>query len=128
MAHFSDLIRAPLPVESETGVVTAILDKGVFFEGKLTFEGTVRIGGHFKGEIFTNDVLVISDTAVVEAQIEAATVIVSGRVTGNIFARERVVAHPPAVIKGKITTPSLRIDEGVVFEGATNMPANTTTN
>ena len=121
MAQFSHLIRAPLPPEPESGVVNAILDKGAQFEGKLTFEGTVRIGGKFKGEIFTNDVLVISETAEVEAQIEAAVVIISGKVTGDIFARERVVMHPPAVLKGAVTTPSLRIDEGVVFEGATYM-------
>ncbi|MCC6276687.1 MAG: polymer-forming cytoskeletal protein [Oligoflexia bacterium] len=102
--------------------MNAVLDRGAQFEGKLTFEGTVRIGGKFKGEIFTNDVLVISEGAEVTAQIDAATVIVSGVVNGNIFARERVVAHAPAVIRGTVTTPRLRIDEGVVFEGSTSMP------
>jgi cytoskeletal protein CcmA (bactofilin family) len=120
MAHFN-LIRATQAPEPETGTINAVLDKGAQFEGKLTFEGTVRIGGKFKGEIFTNDVLVISEGAEVNAQIDAAVVIVSGVVVGNIFARERVVAHPPAVIKGTVTTPSLRIDEGVVFEGSTSM-------
>ena len=35
----------------QEGQVTAILDKGASFEGQLSFEGTVRIGGNFKGEI-----------------------------------------------------------------------------
>ena len=120
MAHFN-LIKMPLPPYPETGTINAVIDKGAHFEGKLTFEGTVRIGGNFKGEIFTNDVLVISEGAYVEAEIDAGVVIVSGMVIGNISARERVVAHPPAVIRGTVTTPSLRIDEGVVFEGSTNM-------
>lgn len=121
MAHFS-IIKPPLPHEMETGAINAVLDKGAEFEGKLTFEGTVRIGGKFHGEIFTNDVLVIGEGAEVNAEIDAAVVIISGTVTGNIFARERVVAHPPAIIKATVTTPSLRIDEGVVFEGSTSMP------
>ncbi|MDZ4677305.1 MAG: polymer-forming cytoskeletal protein [Oligoflexia bacterium] len=121
MAHFH-IVKPPQPPEPETGTINAVLDKGAEFEGKLTFEGTVRIGGKFKGEIFTNDVLVISEGAEVTAQIDAAVVIVSGVVNGNIFARERVVAHPPAVIRGTVTTPRLRIDEGVVFEGSTSMP------
>lgn len=121
MAHFQ-MIRPALSAEPETGTINAVLDKGAQFEGKLTFEGTVRIGGRFKGEIFTNDVLVISEGSEVNAQIDAGVVVVSGTVIGNIFAREKVVAHPPAVIKGTITTPSLRIDEGVVFEGTTSMP------
>lgn len=110
------------PVSVLGGQVTALLDHGAAFEGRLTFEGTVRIGGSFKGEIFTNDTLVINPGAKVEAQIEADTVIISGRVKGNIFARRRVVMHPPAVFQGTVTSPSLRIDEGVVFEGASYMP------
>lgn len=109
---------------TELGKVTALLDQGCSFEGRLTFEGTVRIGGEFKGEIFTNDTLVINRGAEIEAQIEADTVIISGKVVGNIFARRRVVMHPPAMFKGTVTTPSLRIDEGVVFEGASYMPKN----
>lgn len=104
------------------GQVTALLDHGASFEGRLTFEGTVRIGGNFKGEIFTNDTLVINPGAKLEAQIEADTVIISGQVKGNIFARRRVIMHPPATFQGIVTTPSLRIDEGVVFEGASYMP------
>lgn len=121
MSQFQ-IIKPVLPIDKETGSINAVLDQGARFEGKLTFEGTVRIGGHFKGEIFTNDVLVISEGAQVSGQIEAGTVIISGFVDGHVYAREKVVAYPPAVIKGTVTTPSLRIDEGVVFEGTTNMP------
>jgi cytoskeletal protein CcmA (bactofilin family) len=104
------------------GQVTALLDQGSTFDGRLTFEGTVRIGGGFRGEIFTNDTLVINPGARVDAQIEADTVIISGIVKGNIFARRKVIMHPPAMFTGTVTTPSLRIDEGVVFEGASYMP------
>lgn len=117
-----------VPISPESlvtqGQVTALLDHGAAFDGRLTFEGTVRIGGSFKGEIFTNDTLVIQAGAKVEAQIEADTVIISGLVKGNIFARRKVIMHPPAVFQGTVTTPSLRIEEGVVFEGASYMPKN----
>lgn len=104
------------------GAVTAILDKGTSFEGKLTFEGTVQIGGNFKGEIFTNDTLIINEAAKVHAEIDAETIIITGRVEGNLFARKKVIMHPPAVFRGTVTSPSLRIDEGVVFEGASYVP------
>lgn len=106
----------------ESGQLTALLDQGASFEGRLTFEGTVRIGGQFKGEIFTKDILVINPSAKVEAQVEADFVIISGHFTGHVFARRRVVMHPPAVFRGTVTSPSLRIDEGVMFEGASYMP------
>ena len=108
--------------EIKAGQVTALLDYGASFEGRLSFEGTVRIGGEFKGEIFTNDTLVVNPGARIEAQVEANTVIISGFVEGHIFARRRVIMHPPATFKGTVTSPSLRIDEGVVFQGASYMP------
>jgi cytoskeletal protein CcmA (bactofilin family) len=104
------------------GQLTALLDQGADFEGRLTFEGTVRIGGAFRGEIFTKDTLIINPGARVEAQIEADIVIISGELSGNVFARRRVIMHPPAIFKGTVTSPSLRIDEGVMFEGASYMP------
>jgi cytoskeletal protein CcmA (bactofilin family) len=108
--------------DDKGSAVTAILDYGASFEGKLTFEGTVQIGGEFKGEIFTKDTLIINKGSLVSAQIEADTIIISGHVEGNLFARKRITMHPPAIFRGTVTTPSLRIDEGVVFEGASYMP------
>ena len=35
------------------GEITTLLGRGATFEGKLTFEGTVRIDGRFKGEVFS---------------------------------------------------------------------------
>jgi cytoskeletal protein CcmA (bactofilin family) len=104
------------------GNVTAILDQGATFEGKLTFEGVVQIGGTFRGEIFTKDTLVIGPGSKVTAEIEAETIIISGHVEGNLFARKKVIMNPPAIFRGTVTTPSLKIEEGVVFEGASHMP------
>lgn len=109
-------------IQEINGQVTAILDKGTQFEGKLSFEGTVQIGGEFKGEIYSNDTLIVNESALITAQIEAETIIINGRVEGNLFAKKRVIMHPPAVFRGTVTSPSLRIDEGVVFEGASYMP------
>ncbi|MGE0764621.1 MAG: polymer-forming cytoskeletal protein [Bdellovibrionales bacterium] len=125
MAQIDNLPTNTVPgglVPTSDGRVTALLDQGASFDGRLTFEGTVRIGGSFKGEIFTNDTLVINPGAHVEAQIEADTVIISGTVRGNIFARRKVIMHPPATFRGTVTSPSLRIEDGVVFEGASYMP------
>ena len=119
--HRPEIVPDETP-EIHAGQLTALLDQGASFEGKLTFEGTVRIGGNFKGEIFTQDTLVVNSGAKIEAQIEADVVIISGQVIGNVFARRRVIMHPPAVFRGSVTSPSLRIDEGVVFEGASYVP------
>jgi cytoskeletal protein CcmA (bactofilin family) len=100
-----------------TGGFNAILDRGSEFEGKLTFEGTVRIDGKFKGEIFSDANLVIGESGKLDANITVGSVSISGEIKGNITARTKVEIHPPAVVHGNIQTPSLVIEEGAVFDG-----------
>ncbi len=99
----------------------AFLGQGCSYEGKLTFEGEVRIAGKFKGEIFSNDSLIIEKGAQVEGQIDVATLAVSGNVSGTINARKQVDLHAPAKVTGSITTPIIVIAEGVVFDGNLSM-------
>ncbi len=108
-------------------LVTAVIDHGCEFEGKLCFNGTVRIGGIFRGEIYTPDTLIIGEGARVDAQIDAGTIIISGEVNGSLRAKHRVEIHRPAVFRGDILTPSLSVDEGVIFEGSSKMAHSPTT-
>ncbi len=103
------------------GDVHTLLGKGSEFEGKLSFEGQVRIDGKYSGQISTKDTLVIGEGAKVNAEILAGTVIVNGTVEGNIRATVMVELHPPARVKGSIESPALSIDKGVIFEGTCKM-------
>jgi cytoskeletal protein CcmA (bactofilin family) len=110
-----------LNLPSTHAQVTAVIDHGCEFEGKLCFHGTVRIGGTFRGEIYTPDTLIIGEGARVDAQIDAGTIIISGEVNGSLKAKHRVEIHRPAVFRGDILTPSLSVDEGVIFDGSSKM-------
>ena len=103
------------------GEITSLLGRGSAFEGKLTFEGTVRIDGRFRGEVFSDDTLVIGEGALVEAEIDIGEIIVQGTVVGNIKAKRSIEIHAPGRVKGDIHTPSLQIDKGVIFEGRSYM-------
>ncbi len=107
--------------DRQTGDINALLGRGATFEGKLTFEGTVRVDGTFKGEIFTDEVLVVGEGAKIEAEIKVGTIVVNGEIKGNIIAKQAVELHHPAKVFGNITTPSLIIDRGVIFEGNSKM-------
>ncbi len=111
------------PTESPQNeeAVQAHLGKGSRVEGKLTFEGSVKIDGYVEGEIVAQEAVVVGDSAVISAQIHAETVIVKGKLTGDIIARKRVELRAPGRLMGNITTPSLVIHEGVVFEGHCSM-------
>jgi cytoskeletal protein CcmA (bactofilin family) len=101
--------------------LNALLGRGSEFEGKLAFEGKVRIDGTFTGEISTNDTLHIGEGAKVSAEISCGTVVVEGEVNGNIKATSAVELHRPAKVRGDITTPSLMVEKGVIFEGRSKM-------
>ena len=101
--------------------LNAFLGEGTSFKGTLTFEGTVRIDGRLEGEIFTKDTLVIGEAAQVNASIHAGVVVISGTVHGNITAERKIDIHASGRLYGNISTPSVVIEEGVVFEGNCTM-------
>ena len=108
-------------VPAAAGDLTALLRRAAEFEGKLTFEGTVRIDGKFTGTIVTNDVLVVGEGAKIQAEINCGTIIVHGEINGDVKAKNAVELHHPARMKGNIDTPSLMIEKGVTFEGQCKM-------
>jgi cytoskeletal protein CcmA (bactofilin family) len=108
-------------VSVKAGDVHTLLGRGSEFEGKLSFEGQVRIDGRFSGQISTKDTLVVGEGARVSAEISAGHVVVNGTVEGNIKATNMVELHPPARVKGSIESPALSIDKGVIFEGTCKM-------
>jgi cytoskeletal protein CcmA (bactofilin family) len=108
----------PLPATE----ITALLGRGTRFEGKLYFEGRVRIDGAFNGEIKSDDTLIIGDGAEVKAEIEVATVIVrGGTVHGNVRAKDSIEIHAPGKLIGNIRSPSVYIERGVEFQGTCQM-------
>jgi cytoskeletal protein CcmA (bactofilin family) len=104
-----------------TSDLNALLGRGSEFDGKLAFEGTVRIDGSFTGEITTSDTLIVGDGAKVTAEITCGTIVVHGEINGNIKASQAVELHKPARVKGDITSPSLMIERGVMFKGRSEM-------
>jgi cytoskeletal protein CcmA (bactofilin family) len=104
--------------------ITALLGRGTEFDGKLQFEGRVRIDGVFRGEIRSDDTLVIGEGAEVHAEIDVATVIVrGGLVQGNIRAKTAIELHSPGRMVGNLHSPSVFIDRGVEFQGTCRMDA-----
>lgn len=115
------LKREEAPVAAVGSDLNALLGRGSEFDGKLTFEGTVRIDGRFTGTIVTTDTLVVGEGAHVSAEISCGTIIVHGSVTGNVKASSSVELHPPARMTGNLETPALLVMKGVTFNGQCKM-------
>lgn len=122
--------QAAKPVKEEPKMVddyskmkegNTFIAKGSEFVGKLTFEGTVMIDGKIDGEVFSKGTLIIGPDADIKAKINVDSVIISGALNGNITAAKKIELRAPARLKGNIHTPSLVIEEGVLFEGNCKM-------
>ena len=106
---------------SASGGLTAFIDQGSEFEGKLSFRDTVRIDGRFSGEITSENTLIVGESGEIAAEIRSKTVIVSGTVNGNVIAEAKVVLHKTARVNGDIHTPSIVVEEGAMITGKINM-------
>jgi cytoskeletal protein CcmA (bactofilin family) len=106
----------PVPAEAR-----AYLDAGSKISGKLSFDGPIRIDGQVDGEITGKDSITIGESAVVTAQIKAASIVVAGKVSGDITAIQRIEIRPSAKVMGNLTSPVLVVHEGALFEGHCSM-------
>jgi len=103
--------------KSEKGIQT-FLGPQTTLEGKLVFEGTVRLDGHLTGTIESKEgMVIVGEKAVIHADILVHTATVSGEVRGNIRATDRIELHPPARVFGDLSSPVVIIDVGVTFDG-----------
>lgn len=103
------------------GEICALIEEGCQFEGNLSLNGTARIAGKVKGFIYSNDTLIISEGAFVDAEIVGHTILISGTVKGEVKASSRVEMKRPARFEGNVICPNLTVEEGVVFHGTTLM-------
>lgn len=109
---------ASLLGESAAQDMTAIVGANTEFEGILHYNGTIRIDGKVKGEIYTDGVLLIGKEAVINARIRARSIVSCGRIAGDVIATEKIALLAPACLKGSVTTPLLSMEEGVHFKGS----------
>ena len=112
------LVDAPLPVTE----INALLGRGTRFEGKLAFSGCVRIDGAFRGEILSDDILIVGEGAEIEGEIRVGTLIVKGgTVSANVRAAISIELYVPAKVTGDLHSPEIFMDKGVQFSGSCTM-------
>jgi cytoskeletal protein CcmA (bactofilin family) len=101
--------------------LSAFIDQGSEFEGKLTFKDTVRIDGQFRGEIASQNTLIVGETGEIMATVRSREVIISGAVSGNVYASDRLVLHKTARVEGDVEAGTIAIEEGAILNGKITM-------
>jgi cytoskeletal protein CcmA (bactofilin family) len=77
--------------------------------------------GRVEGKVISQGTLVVGESAILDAEIDAGTVVSGGTINGNIIATHKVHLLPSAVQTGYIRAPILIIEEGASFNGNCEM-------
>lgn len=110
-----------MPAEQNDTVV----GMNVELKGSLHNRGAIQVYGKINGDIYSDGLVVIGETAVITGPIVAKQVDVSGQVNGSINAEELLELQPKSVVKGDIVTGRLSIKPGAVFIGKSQMGVET---
>jgi cytoskeletal protein CcmA (bactofilin family) len=101
-----------------------ILTADVEIKGNIKFAGELTFEGKLEGEIQTDGTLLLGDSAVVNGNINAQSVVVRGKVNGNIVAKEKIEIKTKAELFGDIRASKLTVEEGVTYVGKTEVNPN----
>jgi cytoskeletal protein CcmA (bactofilin family) len=104
-----------------------VLTSDVEIKGNLKFSGELTFDGKLDGEIQTDGTLNLGDSAVINGNINAQTVVVRGKVNGNVVAKDKIDIKAKAELFGDIRASKLAIEEGVTFVGKTEVNPNKVT-
>ncbi len=107
-----------------TGSSKNVLNSDVEIKGNIKFSGELTLDGKLDGEIHTDGALNLGDSAVINGNINAHSVVVRGKVHGNINAKEKIEIKSKAELFGDIRASKLVIEEGVTYVGKTEVNPN----
>lgn len=119
----------PADDQEDTGQLTppqpahrfdTVLGAGSVLDGKLSSDGNVRMDGAFTGELDISENVLVGQTAVITANIDATNVSVAGTVHGDISGG-KVHLLSTAKVWGNITARSLITEDGAFIDGKISM-------
>ena len=107
-----------------SGSAKNVLNSDVEIKGNLKFAGELTFEGKLEGEITSDGTLNLGDSAVINGNISANSVIVRGKVTGNVTAKDKIELKAKTELFGDIRSSKLVMEEGVTFVGKTEVNPN----
>jgi cytoskeletal protein CcmA (bactofilin family) len=101
--------------------LNGFLDQGSELRGELRFRNTFRIDGKVRGRIQSENLLIVGESADVEADIDCGVVSIRGAVAGRVLGRQRIELLAGCRVTATLVSPRLVIEEGAFFEGHCEM-------
>ena len=101
--------------------IKSLIAQGTRIEGDVKFNEGLRVDGEVVGRISAQadqpSILVISEAAMVQGEVEADHIVINGTVRGPVHARELLELQPRARIEGDVVYRALEIHQGATIIG-----------
>ena len=94
-----------------------IIGSSVKVEGKFHGTGNVTIEGRVVGSMKTDGDVIITQSADIQANVDARNVTIAGTVTGNVKAHERLEIAESAKVFGDVEAKIVSVGAGAVLNG-----------
>lgn len=107
--------------QQQQGQEVTIVGQGAKLEGTVVSAGSLRIDGQVKGQINADGDVMLSPQSQVDADIHAENVSVAGRFKGSIVVKGKAAIARGGRVDGNITSKTLVVEEGAVFQGQSQM-------
>jgi cytoskeletal protein CcmA (bactofilin family) len=98
-----------------------IIGKSVTVKGEILGNEQLTIEGTVEGRIMIETTVLVRDSGVVKADVDAANVNVAGGVIGNISVTEKIEIVSGGYVVGDIRAPRLIINDGASVKGNIDM-------
>jgi cytoskeletal protein CcmA (bactofilin family) len=119
-----DLSTADLDWDNESVAsfeAVSLIDRHSAFDGDFRAQRDLRVEGEVKGTVTCDGTLFIAEGAKVGATVDAEHITVAGDLSGEIRCRGRLQILPSGRVRANVTTGSLVIQEGAIYEGQLEM-------
>jgi cytoskeletal protein CcmA (bactofilin family) len=92
-----------------------MIGEDTIITGTIRTEGTLWIDGRVEGDVCTEGLLMVGESAVIVGNVYAGTVVSRGLIVGDIVASEEVQLLESASLNGTVRTPVFLADEGALL-------------
>lgn len=105
----------------EVQTILNLLSEGIVVEGDIQATRDIRIDGTLVGTVRTDGRLILGPVSRVTGRITSPNIDIFGSVEGDIISTGAVVLRAKSKVKGTISTVTMIVESGAVFDGECHM-------
>jgi cytoskeletal protein CcmA (bactofilin family) len=119
-----DLSGSDFDWDNESSIAfeaASLVDRHSAVEGTFRSQRDLRVEGELRGNVSCDGTMFVAEGATVAAAVDAEHITVAGDLSGEIRCRGRLQILPSGRVRAKVSTGSLIIQEGALYEGQLEM-------